>query len=100
MRWYNIEGVLVEVVQVLSSRRRYYLPRADIRDYLTGILSFRGMDLPYKCTYLRALEIYAQRNIDFVDALAVAHMERPYTGAIVSFDRDVDRIPGITRREP
>ena len=49
---------------------------------------------------LRARDIYATVNIDFVDALMVAHMEREGIQSIVSFDRDFDKIRTITRREP
>lgn len=94
------EGVLVEAVQVLSSKRLYSRPRDEIRDYLTSILNLHGMQLPFKNAYLRALELYASTNLDFVDALNVAHMERQGIGTIVSFDQGFDRVPGISREEP
>ncbi len=94
------EAVIVETVQVLSSRALYNLPRAEIQTHLTNILSLRGLVLSNKRTYLRALEIYASTNVDFVDALNVAHMERAGIDTIMSFDRDFDRIPGIQRVEP
>ncbi len=94
------EGVLVEIVQVLSSKRLYNLPRSDIASALSNILSLRGLRLPHRSTYARALEIYASTSLDFVDALEVAHMEREGIQTIVSFDRHFDRLPQITRREP
>jgi len=94
------EAVIVEVVYVLSSRALYNLPRTDIRFHLTNIISLRGLKLPHKRTYLRALALYAGTNMDFVDALNVAHMERQRIATIVSFDRDFDSVPGIHRREP
>lgn len=94
------EGVLVEAVYVLSSKVVYNLPRSDIRTSLSGIISLKGLKLAHKRTYLRALDLYASTNLDFVDALNVAHMEREKIGTILSFDRDYDRVPGVTRREP
>ncbi len=94
------EGVLVEIVQVLSSKRLYNLPRSDIASALSNLLRLRGLRLPHGSTYLRALEIYASTSLDFVDALAVAHMEREGIQTIVSFDQDFDRFPQVTRREP
>ena len=94
------EGVLVEIVQVLSSKRLYNLPRSDIASALTNILRLRGLHLPHGSTYLRALEIYASTSLDFVDALAVAHMEREGIQTIVSFDHDFDRFSQVVRREP
>ncbi len=100
-RLLTCEGVVIELVQVLSSRQLYNLPRADIRMHLTRILSQRGLSLPHKQTYLRALELYATvPRLDFVDALLVAHMERTGQSTLVSFDHDFDGLPGITRYEP
>ena len=94
------EAVIVEVVYVLSSRALYNLPRPEIKTHLTNIISLRGLKLPNKRTYLKALDLYAGTSMDFVDALNVAHMERSGIGTIVSFDRDYDGIAGIHRREP
>src|SRR5918911_916017 len=70
------EGVIVEAVQVLSSKALYNLPRQEIRRHLSTILQLRGLKLANKRTYLRALDLYATTNLDFVDVLIVAHMER------------------------
>ena len=94
------EGVLVEAVQVLESKRLYNFPRPDIHATLADLTAMRGLQLPHKSAYLRALELYASTNLDFVDALGVAHMERLELNTIVSFDQGFDRIQGIRRREP
>jgi predicted nucleic acid-binding protein len=95
------EGVLIEVVQVLSSRVLYNLPRDEIKTHLSAIIPLRGLKLQHKRTYLRALDLYVLfPHLDFVDALNVAHMERTKISSIVTFDRDFDRVPGITRQEP
>ncbi|MCL5961776.1 MAG: PIN domain-containing protein [Chloroflexi bacterium] len=94
------EGVLVEAVQVLSSKRSYGWARDAITEYLGELLDLSGLHLANKRVYLRALELYASTKIDFVDALNVAHMEKADIGRILSFDRDFDNLPGIDRREP
>lgn len=94
------EAVIVEAVQVLESKRLYARPRASIRDALGAIVRMAGLELPNKEIYLRALELYAETSLDFVDALNVAHMGHERVATIVSFDRGYDRVPGITRREP
>ncbi|MBX5491920.1 MAG: PIN domain-containing protein [Chloroflexi bacterium] len=94
------EGVIVEAVQVLSSRALYNLPRPLIRQHLSNLLSLRGLRLPRKGVYLRALDLYATSALDFVDALIVAHMERDRSSAVISFDQDFDRLPQVTRRQP
>ena len=95
------ETIIGELVFVLSSPRLYDLPRDEIRDHLTAILCMRGLRVPHKRMYLRALELYATTpRLDFADALAIAHMERSKLTTILSFDTDFDGIPGLTRREP
>lgn len=92
--------VIIEAVYVLSSRTTYNLSRSDIRTHLMRIISLRGSRLQSKQIHLRALDVYASTNIDFADALIVAQMERAGQNTIISFDRDFDRISGITRVEP
>jgi predicted nucleic acid-binding protein len=94
------EGVIVEAVQVLSSRALYHLPRPDIRRHLSNLLAVKGLRLPRKRVYLRALDLYATSSLDFVDALIVAHMQRDRSSVVISFDRDFDRVAQLTRREP
>lgn len=94
------EAVITEVVHVLSSKALYNVPRPLIRTRLAAIIRLRGLRLPYKRTYLRALDLYVGTNIDFVDALSVAQMERAKITTILSFDRDFGKVPGITRQEP
>lgn len=95
------EAVISEVVYVLASRISYNLPRADIQARLTPALGLRSLKLPHRSVYLRALDLYVTNPaLDFEDALCVAHMERAGITEIESYDRDFDRVPGITRREP
>jgi predicted nucleic acid-binding protein len=95
------EGVLVEAVQVLSSRNLYNQPRPEIQRRLAAIIGLRGVELPNKRLYLRALNLYAATpSLDFVDALLVAYAEREPIPAVVSFDTDFDRVPGIARIAP
>ena len=95
-----LEAILVESVNVLSSPLLYGLPRTMISAYLRDFVAFPGVQIPHKASCIRALELWAATRIDFPDALLVAHMERTGAAAVVSFDRDFDRILGVTRREP
>ena len=94
------KGVFVEVVQVLSTKRLYSRPREEIRAFLHAVVELRGLRLPQEALYRRALDLYVEENIDFVDALNVAHVERAHWGAIVSFDRHYRRIASVVSREP
>ncbi|HET7768745.1 MAG TPA: PIN domain-containing protein [Chloroflexota bacterium] len=96
------EAVIVETVNVLSSRVTYNLPRPDIERHVTNILQLRGLRVPHRSTYLRALRLWVEAPAvrDFVDALHVAHMERLRLREIVSFDADFDRFAQVVRRVP
>ena len=95
------EAVLVETVQVLSSKNLYNQPRAEIARHLGNIIRFQGVKLPRKRRYLRALELYvAQPGLSFVDALLAVYAEESPPPTIISFDEGFDRLPGITRLAP
>ena len=94
------ESILAEVVFVLSSPRLYNQPRQNIRTLLRPLVSLRGLRIANRNAFLRALDIYAETNLDFEDALAVAHMERQKLNTILSYDKHFDKVAGIQRLEP
>lgn len=49
---------------------------------------------------LRALEVYEVDRLDFAEAYLVALAETTGVGEIVSFDRSIDRVDTVSRREP
>lgn len=99
LRATTCEGVIIEAVHILSSKALYALSRQAIKAHLTTIITLKGLRLTNKGSYLRALDLYASTNLDFVDALIVAHMERAKISTLLSFDRDFDRLPNVTRLE-
>ena len=48
----------------------------------------------------RTIELYDTNRLDLADAYLVASAERTGIGAIVSFDRAIDRVGTIVRIEP
>jgi uncharacterized protein len=94
------ESVVAELVFVLSSPRLYNLGRDRIRALLTPILSLKGLKLPKRTMYLRALDLYVETPMDFVDALVVAQMEAGQVTEVYSYDGHFDLVSGIRRLEP
>jgi predicted nucleic acid-binding protein len=94
------ETVIAELVFVLSSPRLYHLTRDRIRTLLIPIVSLKGLKLPNRSVFLRALDIYATTQMDFVDALAIAHMEARQMTEVYSYDGHFDGVSGIRRLEP
>src|SRR5262249_38836719 len=81
------ESIVVELVQVLSSRSLYNQPRSKVVADLSTILSLPKLKLTSKRVCMRALVLWANvsSTVDFVDALSVAHMEHLKLPTIVSF---------------
>jgi len=95
------ESIVSEVAFVLSSPANYRLAHEEVRARFAPYLRMRGLRLPGRSTYLEALDLFAQYpHLDFEDALCVAHMRQAGITEILSYDRDFDRIEGVTRIEP
>src|SRR4051794_24694477 len=70
------EAVIAEILYNLCSPRQYRLNHQDASARLRPLLALRGLKLPHKRSYLRALDVFAAyQTLDFEDALLVAHME-------------------------
>lgn len=95
------EVVIAEVLYVLTSRRQYNLSHPDAAARVRPIITLRGLKIPHKRVYLRALDLVSTHNpLDFEDAMIVAHMERLKLREVYSYDHDFDPIRGISRQEP
>lgn len=92
--------VIHEVFYILCSPRQYGLSHADAVERMTPVLSLRALHLSRRALIVRAIELFRQHAfLDFSDALSIAYCESD-DHELVSFDRDIDRIPTITRIEP
>lgn len=96
------ESVIAEVVFVLSSKRLYNLSRDQVRSLLYPLLTLQGLNLAHRTTYLRALDIFASSNLDYEDALTIAHMERRKLKELFSYDQGFDHLrhKDVVRQEP
>jgi len=94
------ESVLAEVVYILSSKSLYNLDPSRIKQLLLPLVRVKGLKISAKKAITKALEIFSENNIDFEDALSIAHMHVAGIGEIYSYDRDFDRFGDIARLEP
>lgn len=92
------EIIVAEIVWVLRSFYGY--SNHDIAQVVQEFLSHEGLESDDKPGLLAALNLFAEKNIDFADALVAVHMQQQGKQEIFSFDRDFDRLPGITRLTP
>jgi predicted nucleic acid-binding protein len=88
------------VKHVLTSPRQYGLSVIDVAQCLDPIIAMRGLKLPGKRTFRRALSLLiAQLSLGFEDALIAAKLQLSKM-RLLSYDPDFERVPGITRAEP
>jgi predicted nucleic acid-binding protein len=93
------DTVLFEAVFTLE--KVYRISRPEIRDGLQLILELPGVTLPGKTTYRRLFDLYVSRRaLSFADCYHVVFTQRHNLDDIISFDREIGRVPGITRTEP
>ena len=81
--------VLFEVVYVLTSV--YKVARLEISSELQGFFKSTLCQLPHRDSVLKGLDIYAKKNIDFVDCVLAGYSE--VENAIVhTFDNQLQRL--------
>jgi predicted nucleic-acid-binding protein len=90
--------VLAECVYVLESF--YEVERARIAEMMRAAIALRSIAVVDEPMLLRALELYELERLDFADAYIVAAAETTGVGAVMSFDRGIDRVATVSRVEP
>lgn len=91
---------LVIFETIFTLQKRYRVPRSEIRQALTDLLSMRGLQIPNKSLWIDALSLFATQNIPFADAYNAVYLRSHGLSEIYSWDSDFDRIAGVTRVEP
>lgn len=90
--------VAAETVYVLESF--YETPRQQVAEALRSLVAFESIICVDPALVLRAIEVYETDRIDFAEAYLVACAETTGVGAVVSFDRSIDRVSTVERIEP
>ncbi len=93
-----IDLVVAEVVYVLESV--YEVDRGRVAELVRAIVGFPAVAVADEALLFRTLEIYEQYRIHFAESYLAACAELSGVGVVVSFDRDIDRVPTIQRLEP
>lgn len=89
--------ILAECVWVMESF--YKIPKEIISSKLIGLVSADGFVLPNKKRYLHALTLFASSISHYGDACACAAAIETSEGNLLSFDKKLTSIKGITRME-
>lgn len=90
--------VVAECVHVLESV--YGLEPGTVARLMRSAFALPSVATTDSRPLVRALEVHEVHGIDFPEAYLVALAEHTGVGEIASFDRSIDRVPSVTRREP
>jgi len=78
----------------------YEVKPARVAELMRSALAMPNIETVDTAPLLRALEVYEVDRLDFADAYLVAQAETSSVREIVSYDRSIDRITSVRRREP
>lgn len=96
-RFYLTDVVTAEVIWVLSSF--YKIQRREIIEKIYLLLALPTID-SNRHILIRALYLYGNFNIDFIDAYLAAYSEEEKMEGIYSFDKGLDKVKSIKRFKP
>jgi predicted nucleic acid-binding protein len=89
--------VIAELIWTLLSY--YKVPKADIVEKVSIIISTENLYIPDKDVITDALILFGRKNIDYIDAYNAVFMKRYGFEEIYSYDKDFDAVEGIKRVE-
>jgi len=91
--------VIAEIVWALGSY--YGLPREDVKEKILAVINTPGLEVAEGDLLLQAISWYADKNIDFVDALNAAWMLTQGLTLAYTFDhKHFSRVEGIRIQVP
>jgi predicted nucleic-acid-binding protein len=90
--------VLAECVYVLEWF--YEVARQRVAELMRSAIALESIATADPALLVRALEVYELDRLDFAEAYLVAEAEATGVGEVLSFDRSIDKIKSVTRREP
>lgn len=95
---YTTDMVIAEIVWVFESY--YDLSRSEVRTKVEKILNTQNLTCDSKETIIRALALYEDKRIDYIDAYNACIIKMKGIGEIYSYDKHYDRLSWLKRIEP
>lgn len=90
--------ILAECVYVLESF--YEVERGRVAELMRAAIALPSIAVIDERLLLRSLELYETDRLDFAEAYLVASAEATGVGAVVSFDRAINRAATVERIDP
>lgn len=78
----------------------YEVERPRVAELMRAALALSTVSVTDAPLLRRALEVYEHDRLDFAEAYLVAQAEATGVGAVLTFDRAVGRVEGVTRIAP
>lgn len=89
------------VAEIIWTLERFYkLSKAQVAAKVSPLLKLKGLRVANKEVFLKALVLFAEKNISFTDAYMAVQMERAGIEELYSYDQDFDRVEQVKRIEP
>ncbi|MBA7469012.1 hypothetical protein ES703_92218 [subsurface metagenome] len=90
--------VIAEVIWVL--KRFYNWDKEEICNNVELILKTPNIMFNQRSVIVKAINLYKDKNISFIDAYNYSYMKANGVTEIYSFDRDFDKLKDVKRLEP
>lgn len=90
--------IVAELAYVLTTGSG--LDAREAADHLRRVLDLPGIVTMDEAVLRDALSVWAEGRLDFADAYLAALARRFEDAGVLSFDRDLDRVPGVRRVPP
>lgn len=100
IKLYTTDIVFAELISVLQSPQIYNLSPPEISELVVALAMIKGLSFPAKKYLPAIMELFVSSGVDFIDAYNAVMMNTRAIDTIYSYDRDFDRLEGITRVEP
>ncbi|AEH23192.1 PilT protein domain protein [Thermodesulfobacterium geofontis OPF15] len=95
-----ITSPLVIFELIFTLQKYYKLLREEIRDLVLPLINLRGLKIPYKAVFEKALETFPNTNVSFADLFNYFFMLEHEVKEIYSYDEDFNKLPEIKRLVP
>lgn len=76
------------------------MTKSDVAQAMLPRIAVNALKIPNMARLRRVFDWYVRYNLSFVDAYLAVLTREQKLPALVSFDRNYDRMPGIIRVEP
>lgn len=90
--------IIAEIIYVLESI--YHLDRNAVVEKILAIAEIDNAVIENRSIILKALDLYEEKNIDFIDAYLASHSVKNNCDTVFTFDKDFKKIDFIKKIIP